>query len=162
MIALEEDSEFELTKLAKSTKYQSITYIKEQICQYSRKNMNDFKSKRPFDNYNIIPNFSDLAPDSIRYPPNTNIPNGLINTPKLKQKIAVDNAALTPNLENFAHMYQQMAASLLNMSLNKLIPPGHPLHTKENSVKLLKEEKEKILKENLELKKKLEYKKTNI
>ena len=116
--------------------------------------MNDFKSKRPFDNYNIIPNFSDLAPDSIRYPPNTNIPNGLINTPKLKQKIAVDNAALTPNLENFAHMYQQMAASLLNMSLNKLIPPGHPLYTKENSVILLKEEKEKILKENLELKKK--------
>jgi hypothetical protein len=52
-----------------------------------------------------------------------------------------------------------MAASLLNMSLDRLIPPGHPLYSKENSVRLLKDEKEKILKENLELKKKLENKK---
>ena len=52
-----------------------------------------------------------------------------------------------------------MATNLLNMSLNRLIPPGHPLYSKENSVTLLKEEKEKILKENLELKKRLEQKK---
>ncbi len=45
------------------------------------------------------------------------------------------------------------------MSLDKLIPPGHPLYTKENSITILKEEKEKILKENLELKRKLENKK---
>ena len=83
----------------------------------------------------------------------------MINTPKLKEKISTDNAALTPKLENFVQMYQQMAANLLNMSLNKLIPPGHPLYSKENSIILLKEEKEKILKENLELKKKLENKK---
>ena len=56
-------------------------------------------------------------------------------------------------------MYQQMAAGLLNMSLDKLIPPGHPLYTKEKSITILKEEKEKILKENLELKKKLDNKK---
>ena len=56
-------------------------------------------------------------------------------------------------------MYQQMAAGLLNMSMDKLIPPGHPLYSKENSIVLLKDEKEKILKENLELKKKLENKK---
>ena len=48
-----------------------------------------------------------------------------------------------------------MAAGLLNISLHKLIPPGHPLYTKENSITILKEEKEKIRKENLELKKKL-------
>ena len=78
---------------------------------------------------------------------------------KTKGKISVDSAALSPTLENFAQMYQQMAAGLLNMSLDKLIPPGHPLYTKENSITILKEEKEKILKENLELKKKLENKK---
>ena len=121
--------------------------------------MNYFKPKGPFDMYNLTTDFSALAPDSIRYPPNTDIPKGLINTPKQKEKISRDNAALTPRLENFVQMYQQMAANLLNMSLNKLIPPGHPLYSKENSITLLKEEKEKILKENLELKKKLENKK---
>ena len=121
--------------------------------------MNYFKTKGPFDMYGLKTNFSILAPDSIRYPPGASIPKGLVNTPKLKERLSADNAALTPKLENFAQMYQQMAAGLLNMSLNKLIPPGHPLYSKENSVSLLKDEKEKILKENLELKKKLENKK---
>ena len=113
-----------------------------------KNNMNDF-----------VTDFTTLAPDSIRYPPGANIPKGLVNTPKLKEKISTDNAALNPKLENFTQMYQQMAAGLLHMSLDKLIPPGHPLYTKENSVTILKEEKEKILKENLELKRKLENKK---
>ena len=121
--------------------------------------MNYNTSKRFFDMYGFPTDFSALAPDSIRYPPGVSIPKGLVNTPKLKEKISVDSAALAPTLENFAQMYQQMAAGLLNMSLDKLIPPGHPLYSKENSIKILKEEKEKILKENLELKKKLENKK---
>jgi hypothetical protein len=121
--------------------------------------MNNPTSKRLFDMYGITTNFSALAPDSIRYPPSSNIPIGLVNAPKLKEKLSTDNAALTPTLENFAQMYQQMAAGLLNISLDRLIPPGHPLYSKENSVRLLKDEKEKILKENLELKKKLENKK---
>ena len=120
--------------------------------------MNYHDSKRFFDMYGFPTDFSTLAPDSIRYPPGVSIPKGLVNTPKLKEKISIDNASLTPTLENFAQMYQQMAAGLLNMSLNKLIPPGHPLYSKENSITLLKEEKDKILKENLELKKKLENK----
>jgi len=103
--------------------------------------------------------FSPLAPDSIRYPPGVRIPMGIVNTPKLKEIMSSDSAALTPKLENFAQMYQQMAAGLLNMSLDKLIPPGHPMYSKENSITLLKEEKQKILKENLVLKKKLENKK---
>ena len=121
--------------------------------------MDYYHSKRFFDIYDFSPDFSTLSPDSIRYPPNASIPKGLVNTPKLKEKISTDNAALNPKLENFTQMYQQMAANLLNMSLDKLIPPGHPLYSKENSIRLLKDEKEKILKENLELKKKLENKK---
>ena len=121
--------------------------------------MDYFTAKKLFNKYGLATDFSTLTPDSIRYPPNASIPIGLVNTPKLKEKISTDNAALTPKLENFVQMYQQMAAGLLNMSLDKLIPPGHPLYSKENSIILLKEEKEKILKENLELKKKLEQKK---
>ena len=136
----------------------SIT-LKNKYAKILLKIMNNPTTKRLFDMYGITTNFSALAPDSIRYPPSANIPIGLINTPKLKEKMSSDNAALTPNLENFAQMYQQMATSLLNMSLDRLIPPGHPLYSKENSITLLKDEKEKILKENLELKKKLESKK---
>ena len=121
--------------------------------------MDYYAAKKKIDIHDIPADFSTLAPDSIRYPPGVSIPKGLVNTPKLKEKMSADNAALTPKLENFAQMYQEMAAGLLNMSLDKLIPPGHPMYSKENSVILLKEEKEKILKENLELKKKLENKK---
>jgi len=133
--------------------------LKNKYDKILLKIMDNPTSKKLFDMYGIATNFSALAPDSIRYPPSANIPIGLINTPKLKEKLSTDNAALTPNLENFAQMYQQMAANLLNISLDRLIPPGHPLYSKENSVTLLKDEKEKILKENLELKKKLENKK---
>ena len=121
--------------------------------------MDYYAAKKKIDMYDFTTDFSTLTPDSIRYPPGASIPKGLVNTPKLKEKISADSAALAPTLENFAQMYQQMAAGLLNMSLDKLIPPGHPLYTKENSITILKEEKEKILKENLELKKKLENKK---
>ena len=122
------------------------------------KNMDYFSAKRHFDKYGFTTDFSTLAPDSIRYPPGVNIPKGLVNTPRLKERLSVDTASLNPKLENFAEMYQQMASNLLNMSVDKLIPPGHPMYSKENSVTLLKEENQKILKENLELKKKLEDK----
>jgi len=121
--------------------------------------MDYYATKKKIGMYSLPVDFSTLTPDSIRYPPGVSIPKGLVNTPKLKEKMSADSAALTPKLENFAQMYQQMAAGLLNMSLGKLIPPGHPMYSKENSVTLLKEEKQKILKENLELKKKLEDKK---
>ena len=121
--------------------------------------MDYYAAKKKIGVYGLPADFSTLAPDSIRYPPNASIPKGLVNTPKLKEKISADNVALTPKLEIFAQMYQQLAAGLLNMSLDKLVPPGHPMYSNENSITLLKEEKEKISKENLELKKKLENKK---
>ena len=125
------------------------------------KNMDYFSAKRHFDKYGFTTDFSTLSPDSIRYPPGVNIPKGLVNTPRLKERLSVDTASLNPKLENFAEMYQQMASNLLNMSVDKLIPPGHPMYSKENSITLLKEENQKILKENLELKKKLEDKKSS-
>jgi len=121
--------------------------------------MDNYAATKKNGMYGLPVDFSTLAPDSIRYPPGVSIPNGLVNTPKLKEKMSADGPALTPKLENFAQMYHQMATGLLNMSLDKLSPPGHPRYTKENTITLLKEEKQKILKENLELKKKLEDKK---
>jgi len=120
--------------------------------------MNSFIKKSIFDIYDNTTDFSFLTPDTLRYPPGANLPSGLVNTSKLKRQLSADNAALSPKLQDFTEMYHKMAAGLLDMSSNTLIPPGHPIHSRENSVAILKEENKKILKENMELKKKLEEK----
>ena len=120
--------------------------------------MNSFMKKSIFDIYDNITDFSFLTPDALRYPPGANLPSGLVNTSKLKRQLSSDNAALSPKLQDFTEMNHKMAAGLLDMSSNTLIPPGHPIHSRENSVAILKEENKKILKENMELKKKLEEK----
>jgi len=114
--------------------------------------------KSIFDIYDNTTDFSFLTPDALRYPPGANLPSGLVNTSKLKRQLSADNAALSPKLQDFTEMYHKMAAGLLNISSDTLIPPGHPIHSRENSVTILKEENKKILKENIELKKKLEGK----
>ena len=118
--------------------------------------MNNFMKKSIFDIYDNTTDFSFLTPDTLRYPPGANLPSGLVNTSKLKRQLSADNAALSPKLQDFTEMYHKMAAGLLNISSDTLIPPGHPIHSRENSVAILKEENKKILKENMELKKKLE------
>ena len=120
--------------------------------------MNNFIKKSIFDIYDNTTDFSFLTPDALRYPPGANLPSGLVNTSKLKRQLSANNAALSPKLQDFTEMYNKMAAGLLDMSSNTLIPPGHPIHSRENSVAILKEENKKILKENMELKKKLEEK----
>ena len=120
--------------------------------------MNSFMKKSIFDIYDNTTDFSFLTPDTLRYPPGANLPSGLVNTSKLKRQLSADNAALSPKLQDFTEMYHKMAAGLLNISSDTLIPPGHPIYSRENSVVILKEENKKILKENMELKKKLEEK----
>jgi len=120
--------------------------------------MNGFIKKSIFDIYDNTTDFSFLTPDTLRYPPGANLPSGLVNTSKLKRQLSADNAALSPKLQDFTEMYHKMAAGLLNISSDTLIPPGHPIYSRENSVVILKEENKKILKENMELKKKLEEK----
>ena len=136
----------------------SVSNTKEQISLIYLKNMNNFMKKSIFGIYDETTDFSFLTPDTLRYPPGANLPSGLVNTSKLKRQLSTDNAALSPKLQDFTEMYHKMAAGLLNMSSNTLIPPGHSIHSRENSVAILKEENKKILKENMELKKKLEEK----
>ena len=121
--------------------------------------MDYFMRKGILDLHSNTLDISNLVPDFIRYPPAASIPNALVNKPKLMKTLSSENMALTPTLQDFTEMYQQMAASLFSMSTSKLIPPGHPMYSKENSITLLKEENQKIMKENLELQKQLENKK---
>ena len=58
-------------------------------------------------------------------------------------------------------MYRQYASGLFTMNFTGAIPPGHPLYSKQNSIDILKTENDKLLKENLELKKKLDETKEN-
>lgn len=114
--------------------------------------------KSIFNMYDNTIDFSFLAPDGLRYPPNANLPSGLVNTTKLKQQLSTDNVALNPKLQDFTEMYHKMAEGLLSLSTNTLIPPGHPIYSRNNSIVTLKEENKRILNENMELKKKLEEK----
>ena len=52
--------------------------------------MDYYAAKKKIDVYGLPADFSTLAPDSIRYPPGVSIPKGLVNTPKLKEKISSD------------------------------------------------------------------------
>ena len=58
--------------------------------------MDYYAAKKNFSTYGFTTDFSILTPDSIRYPPGASIPKGLVNTPKLKEKISLDSAALSP------------------------------------------------------------------
>ena len=93
--------------------------------------------------------------DFVRYPPRSNPPVGLTNVNHIRKKFNNQNASLMPNLEDFNQMFRQYANGLLNPD-ESLFPPGHPLFNREKSFSLLKEANDKLLKENLELKKQLE------
>ena len=98
-----------------------------------------------------------IMPDFIRYPPTSNPPQNFDFVHKMKTKFVENSAAMLPKLQNFNHMYQNYASGLLQSS-TKLFPPGHPLYTKQESLTTLKDENEKLKKENLELQNKLKNK----
>ncbi|MDA0756323.1 MAG: hypothetical protein O2864_03355 [Crenarchaeota archaeon] len=93
--------------------------------------------------------------DSVRYPPTSRPPTGGTGIKEIHDKFNRTNASLMPNLEDFNQMFRQYADGLLNGS-RSIFPPGHPLYNKEKSFSLLKEANDKLLKENLELKKQIQ------
>ena len=93
--------------------------------------------------------------DIIRYPPTSTPPTGTTGIQEIHEKVNKRNASLMPNLEDFNQMFRQHANGLLNPN-ESLFPPGHPLFNRDKSFSLLKEANDKLLKENLELKKQLQ------
>ena len=80
-----------------------------------------------------------------------------MNSDTLKKNFVKDADTALPKLQDFNQMFRQYANSILNMN-KSVFPPGHPLFNRERSISILKEENDKLLKENLELKKQLESK----
>ena len=117
--------------------------------------MDNLVIKHLQDLYGLNPNIPHLAFQFPRLPPG--LPNSMfkINENPMRKQFLQDAETVNQKLRGFQHMYQQYASGLLSRN-SKVIPPGHPLYTRQNSVETLQTENDKLLKENLELKKKLE------
>jgi len=90
-----------------------------------------------------------------RLPPGLTNPMFKIYENPMKEQFLKNTETINQKLRGFQQMYQQHAAGLLTMN-SGIIPPGHPLYTRNNSVETLQNENDKLLKENLELKKRLD------
>lgn len=107
------------------------------------------------DIYGLNPNIPHLALQFPRLPPGLTHPMFKIHENPMKAKFLEEASTINQKLQGFQHLYQQYASGLLSMN-STIVPPGHPLYTRQNSVETLQTENDKLLKENLELKKKLE------
>jgi hypothetical protein len=99
--------------------------------------------------------FNQGSETTVRYPPKSSPPTGFLGIQEIREKFNKKNASIMPNLEDFNQMFRQYAEGLLRVN-ESVFPPGHPLYNREKSFSLLKEANDKLLKENLELKKQLE------
>lgn len=117
--------------------------------------MDNLAIKHLQDLYGLNPNIPHMAFQFPRLPPGITNPMFKIYENPMKEQFLKNARTLNQKLRGFQQMYQQHAAGLLTMS-SDVIPPGHPLYTRHNSVETLQNENDKLLKENLELKKKLD------
>jgi hypothetical protein len=119
----------------------------------------ELSTKHLKDLYGLNPNIPHIALQFPRLPP------GLFNSMfkifenPLKEKFTQDNAMINQKLQGFQQSYQKYASGLLTMSSSGIVPPGHPLFNQQSSIGTLKAQNDKLIKENLELRKKLDEKK---
>ena len=116
--------------------------------------MDNIAIKHLQDLYGLNPNIPHLALQFPRLPPGLTHPMFKIYENPMKDQFSQEVATINQKLEGFQHMYQQYASGLLSMN-STIIPPGHPLYNRQNSIEALKSTNDKLLKENTELKKKV-------
>ena len=109
------------------------------------------------DLYGLNPHIPHIAFQFPRLPPGLSDSMFKVDAIPMKEQFSQNAPTMNQKLRGFQHMYQQYASGLISMN-SGIIPPGHPLYTRQNSVETLQAENDKLLKENLELKKKLETK----
>ncbi len=117
--------------------------------------MDDTVNQHLRDLYGLNPNIPHMAFQFPRLPPQLGHPMFNVHENPMREQFSQDAATINQKLQGFQHMYQQYAAGLLSKN-SGIVPPGHPLYTRQNSVQTLQTENDKLLKENLELKKKLD------
>lgn len=109
------------------------------------------------DLYGLNPNVPHMAFQFPRLPPGLNHPLSPVHQNLMKPQLAQHNETLNQKLQGFQKTYQDYASGLISGE-SRVIPSGHPLFTSKNSVQTLKTENDKLIKENLALRKKLENK----
>ena len=119
--------------------------------------MDNLAIKHMQDLYGLNPNIPHMAFQFPRLPPGISNPMFKIYENPMKEQFSEQADTINQKLQGFQYMYQQYASGLLTMN-STIIPPGHPLYSRQNSAKTLQTENNKLLKENLELKKQLEKK----
>jgi len=117
--------------------------------------MDNLAIKHLEDLYGLNPNIPHLALQFPRLPPGLTRPMFKIFENPIKNQFSQEATTIFQKLQGFQHMYQQYASGLMSMN-SAIIPPGHPLYNRQNSVETLQATNDKLLKENLELKKKVE------
>ena len=116
--------------------------------------MDNLAIKHLQDLYGLNPNIPHMAFQFPRLPPGISNPMFKIYENPMKEQFSEQADTINQKLQGFQHMYQQYASGLLTMN-STIIPPGHPLYSRQNSAKTLQTENNKLLKENQELKKQL-------
>ena len=106
--------------------------------------------------YGLNPNITHMAFQFPRLPPGLSHPMFKIYENPMREQFNQNTKSLSSKLQGFQRMYQQYAENLMHMNSSGIVPPGHPLFNEQNSIGVLKAENDKLLKENLELKKKLD------
>jgi len=107
------------------------------------------------DLYGLNPSIPHVAFQFPRLPPGLSNPMFKNHESPMKEQFLQNADNMAQKLQGFQHMYQQYAKGLLTMT-STVIPPGHPAYTRQNSIETLQTENDKLIKENLELKKKLD------
>ena len=106
--------------------------------------------------YEINPEIPHRAFQFPRLPPGLTHPMFKTFENPMKAKFVQNANSLNKKLDGFQKMYQQHVSGLMSMNPTLIIPPGHPMYSQKDSVETLKAENDKLFKQNLELKKKLE------
>jgi len=127
----------------------------QKYTKYRINFMDNLAIKHLQDLYGLNPNIPHLAFQFPRLPPGLTHPLFKIYETPMKEQFTQEVANINQKLQGFQHFYQQYASGLLSMN-SIIFPPGHPLYSRQNSVQTLQSENDKLLKENLTLKKKLE------
>ena len=118
--------------------------------------MDDFMTEHLKNLYGLNPNILPYAFQFPRVPPGLTHPSQSSKKPNVKERLTQKNDSINTKLEDFQQMYQKFASGLFDMTFPGIVPPGHPLFSRHHSIETLQSERDKLLKENFELKKQLE------
>ena len=118
--------------------------------------MDEFVLRHLKNLYELNPEIPHRAFQFPRLPPGITHPMQKTFENPMKEKFLQDTSMTNKKLNEYQKLFQQYVSGLMTMNTNRIVPPGHPLYSEKNSFEYIKAENDKLIKQNLQLKKKLE------